>query len=116
MFAGPDEVALDAAGNLCVSDPLDRRIQRISADGTIQTVAGPVTDRLSPAGGGSALSMSFSVQSLSVAADGTIVALAGSPKQLWRVGPDQVIHLVPGESDPGASVGSARCLRSLLTA
>lgn len=43
-FAGPESVALDAAGNVYIADTLHNRIRRIAPDGTVSTIVGTGQD------------------------------------------------------------------------
>jgi YD repeat-containing protein len=70
QFATPSGLARDATGALNVADTQNHRIRKITADGTVTTVAGTGTPGLF---NGPALAAQFnSPEGLAVAADGTI--------------------------------------------
>ncbi len=50
-FSGPQEVALDASGNLYISDTVNNRIRRVDTNGIITTVAGKTGTGYSGDGG-----------------------------------------------------------------
>jgi sugar lactone lactonase YvrE len=73
-FNSPQALAIDAAGNVYVSDPGNHRIRRISASGEVETLAGDGVKGYAE-GAGSAASF-FGQEGLAVSADGKALFVA----------------------------------------
>jgi sugar lactone lactonase YvrE len=87
QFNMPQDLAIDAAGNVFVSDRGNQRIRRISADGKVETVAGDGTPGF---GDGAGIeSRFFGQEGLDVTADGKTLYVAdgtgGEPEPYNRV-------------------------------
>jgi sugar lactone lactonase YvrE len=73
-FVNPEDVAVDQAGNLYVSDPGAHRIRRISVTGAVTTLAGDGTAGFQDGAGASA--EFYGQEGLDVTADGSAVFVA----------------------------------------
>jgi sugar lactone lactonase YvrE len=73
-FSGPESLAVDSHDNIYVSDSLAHRIRRVSADGTVTTVAGSGTAGWNDGAGAQA--QFFGQEGLAVTADGATLYVA----------------------------------------
>ena len=109
-LALPRGLALDAAGNLYVADSANHRIRRISAAGTITTVAGEGTEAFA-GDGGAAVGASLDMPRSVAISPGGLVTLADTGNQRVRQidalpapGPD--IHTIAGVGAGGSATGT----------
>ena len=93
---GPYGMALDAAGNLYVSDRNNNRIRRIDRDGIITTVAGTGVPGFSGDGGPATAAKLNSPIGLAVDAAGSLYIADGGNNRVRRVDADGVITTVAG--------------------
>jgi hypothetical protein len=106
QFHDPTGVALDAKGNLYVSDWVNHRIRMIAADGAVTTVAG--SGPPGPEGGlvdgpaGSACF--FGPEGLAVGGRGNIYVADTLNNRIRRISPDGLVSTVAG-SGPGTVYG-----------
>jgi len=73
-FDGPGAMAVDSAGNLFVSDIFAHRIRRISAGGTVATVAGDGTEGFMNGAGN--VAQFYGQEGIAVSADGATIYVA----------------------------------------
>jgi len=73
-FDGPGALAVDSAGNLFVSDIFAHRIRRISAGGTVATVAGDGTEGFMNGAGN--VAQFYGQEGIAVSADGATIYVA----------------------------------------
>src|SRR5688572_7063130 len=97
MLGRPHDMALDAAGNIFIADSTNHRIRRISANGTITTVAGNGVQGFS-GDGGPATSASFRFP-IGVAVDAfrNIYVADGDNNRVRRINPAGIITTVAGD-------------------
>ncbi|HWF08961.1 MAG TPA: hypothetical protein VG297_10890 [Bryobacteraceae bacterium] len=92
----PRGIALDGAGNLYIADSDNWRVRRVSATGTITTVAGNGTNAES-GDGGSALSAAFSdVQSVVLDNSGNLYVADASNRRVRRITPAGIVTSAAG--------------------
>ena len=106
-LAFPIDLVLDGLGNVYISDQTDRRIRRVSTDGTITTVAGDGSACAGPTAvcgdGGPATSAQLGrPQGLDIDGSGNIYFADADDNRIRKVSPDGVITTVAGG-------GSATC-------
>ena len=89
-------LAVDAAGNLYFTDDLNQRIRKISAAGTVQTVAGNGTCGTVAAGVAAMQAPLCDVESVAVDAQGRVYF--ASESQIWLVAADGTLTLIAGTS------------------
>jgi sugar lactone lactonase YvrE len=99
----PDGIAADGAGNLFIADSHNNRIRKVTADGTISTVAG--TGDLGYSGdGGPAISAKLGLPSgVAVDAAGDLFIADTYNNRIRRVSPDGVISTVAGTGASGST-------------
>jgi uncharacterized protein (TIGR03437 family) len=112
----PRGIALDAAGDLYIADSDNWRVRRVSAAGTITTVAGNGTNAES-GDGGSAASAAFSdVQSVALDNSGNLYVADASNRRVRRITPAGIVTSVAGigveafsgDGGPATSAGIGR--------
>jgi sugar lactone lactonase YvrE len=104
LLKSPAGVAVDAAGNVFISDFTTHRVRRVSPTGIITTIAGggSPTDGL----GDGALATKASLKlprGLAVDAGGNLFIADNGHFRVRKVGPDGVITTVAGTGQPGFS-------------
>jgi trimeric autotransporter adhesin len=90
----PEDVALDAAGNLYIADTGNNRIRKVDRQGIISTIAG--TGEAASTGDGAAATKAAvnTPDSVAIAADGTLYV--SEPSRIRRIRPDGIIQTVAG--------------------
>lgn len=106
LFSNPAGIASDASGNLYVCDAFNNRIRKITADGTVSTIAG---NGNAGNGDGPALSAQFyAPQGLTVDAQGNVfVADYGNNLIREIVAATNTVKTIAGNGIPGYVDGAA---------
>ncbi|WP_092615590.1 hypothetical protein [Jiangella sp. DSM 45060] len=94
----PEDIVVDAAGDVILADSGNGRIRRIGADGVITTIAGGGEEQVEDAVDGPATQAALYTP-VSVAADstGTVYFTLLMSPDLYEVGPDGVLGVIEGE-------------------
>jgi trimeric autotransporter adhesin len=100
----PDSVAVDASGNLYISDNGNLRLRKVTPDGRINTIAG--NGLLSPNSNGDgrpAISATYSGEAITVDGMGDILIAVGL--SIRKITPDGIIQTVAGQNFPHIGYG-----------
>ena len=100
QFLGPRNVAVDAVGNLYVSDYLDHRIYRIGVEGGVSVVAGTGVAGLNGDGAGVSTQLNYPA-GLAVDRSGAVYVADSGNKLIRRIAGGQVTTVLGG---PGSAV------------
>ena len=92
----PDGVAVDALGNLFVSDNFNSRIRKISTDGTINTIAGTGSEGFTGDGGPAKSAALSLVTAVAVDAFGNIFIADSVNERIRKVNPAGIISSFVG--------------------
>jgi sugar lactone lactonase YvrE len=99
----PSGVAVDAAGNLYIADSNNNRIRRVTADGTISTVAGNGTAGFSGDGGPATNASLHQPQRVAADTNGNLYVADWWNHRIRRVDPNGTISTVAGNGTSGYS-------------
>ena len=99
----PRDVALDAAGNLYITDVVSNRVRRVSPEGIITTVAGNDEFGISDDGGlATSTALAFPI-SVTLDVDGSFYFVDSLSFRVRRVSPQGIITTVAGNGNFGFS-------------
>jgi sugar lactone lactonase YvrE len=94
-FNSPNDLRVDAAGNVIVADTANHVIRRVAPDGTVSTVAGAAGVSGS-ADGPAASARFFDPEGVAVAGDGTIYVADTGNDTIRKVAPDGTVSTLAG--------------------
>ena len=100
----PSDAVSDDEGNLYIADTANHRVQRVSADGTVSTLAGTGTPGSSGDGGRAIEAALNAPAGIALASDGSIFVADGRNNRIRRISPDGVITTVAGRADGEAAI------------
>lgn len=100
-LAGPNGIAFDAQGNLYVADSRAHRVRKISANGTISTVAGTGTKGSSGDGGQATLASLNYPADIAVDSAGNLYIADTENHKIRRVSVDGIIQTIAGLGSSG---------------
>ena len=103
QLSGPMGVARLADGSIVITDQLNHRIRRVSADGVIRTVAGTGTPGFSGDGGPATAARIQFPAGIAPTRDGGYVFADISNHRVRRVSPGGTITTIAGNGTPGFS-------------
>ncbi|MDP3001282.1 MAG: BACON domain-containing carbohydrate-binding protein, partial [Bryobacterales bacterium] len=98
-FSSPEGIAVDAAGNIYVSDWNDNRIRRITTDGIINTFAGDGEYRFAGDGGPASKASLKSPAGLAFDLSGNLFVADVNNRRVRRIGSDGTISTVAGDGN-----------------
>jgi sugar lactone lactonase YvrE len=106
QFHDPMGLALDAHGNLYVSDWVNHRIRMIAPDGTVTTVAGggPSGSKGGMVDGPASTARFFGPEGLTVDTQGNVLVADTLNNRIRRISPDGIVTTIAG-SGPGTIYG-----------
>ncbi|MDE0435497.1 MAG: M12 family metallopeptidase [Bryobacterales bacterium] len=96
QLRSPQDVAVDAAGNLFFSDALNRRIRKVDSSGTISTIAGTGVEGYSGDGGPAIDAQLSYPASLTVDADGNLFIADTGTQRIRRVDSSGIVTTIAG--------------------
>jgi len=99
-LANPNDIAVDTAGNLFISDTGNARIRQVSLDGVIRTVAGSGAPGFS-GDGGPAAGAGLTAGGVAVDMVGNLFVADSANNRVRRIGLDGVIRTVAGRGTVG---------------
>ena len=99
----PTGVAVDAAGNLYIADPQDQRVRKVSASGTITTLAGTGVRDYSGDGGPASAATLNAPSGVAVDSAGNVYIADPGNKRVRKVTPAGIITTVAGNGTQGFS-------------
>ncbi len=102
-FDAPTGIAADALGNVYIADYNDHRIRKVSANGTVSTIAGDGTDGLSGDGGSATSAQVSSPMDLAVDSVGNVYFTDFNNAAVRKVSPSGIITKALGTGNPGFS-------------
>ena len=112
-FNQPFAVATDGGGGVIICDRGNSRVRRISAGGTVTTIAGNGQYRL--ARDGAALDAQFRVlEGLALDSAGNLIVSERGGHRLRRIGRDGTIRVLAGNGTPGFSGDGGPALNALV--
>ena len=98
-LAGPSGLALDAAGNLYISDTRNQRIRKVTASGVITTFAGIGTAGFSGDGGAAAAAKLSGPSGLATDRAGNVYVADATNNRIRKITPAGIISTVAGGGD-----------------
>jgi sugar lactone lactonase YvrE len=100
QIAGPQAMALDAAGNLYLADGRNRRVRKVDTNGIISTVAGGGTE--APKDGLQATTVALGVtRTLATDGAGNLFIGDGTLNRIFKLSPAGVLTIAVGSGTPG---------------
>jgi sugar lactone lactonase YvrE len=108
LLDSPTGIAVDAPGNVYISDTDNQRIRKVGTDGIIRTIAGTGAEGFSGDGGPATAAQIGGPYGLAVGADGSVYFADHGNHRIRKILPDGTIITVAGGGDNGVRVGPAR--------
>jgi sugar lactone lactonase YvrE len=109
-LSGPEDVAVDGAGNVFIADRGHFRIRQVSPNGTITTVAGTGISTTSAQANGTATQVDLDPAGLAVDSYGNLLIADSAHNRIWRLGSrgaaDARTRLLVTRSGAGRVAGS----------
>src|SRR5204863_3030518 len=102
-LAAPSGLAVGPDGSLYISDTLNNRIRRVTADGIIRTVVGTGAGGFGGDGGPATSAQLFVPKGIAIAADGRLYIADAANARVRLVGTDGIIRTAAGTGTAGGS-------------
>jgi len=99
----PSGVSIDSSGNLYIADRNNRRIRKVSMDGTISTVAGTGSAGFNGDGGAATSASLYNPYGVTVDVSGNLYIADYNNHRIRKVATDGTISTVAGIGSPGFS-------------
>ncbi len=104
----PDDVAVDASGNLYIADSVHARVRKVGLDGIIRTIAGNGSPGFDGDGGRATNARLNQPRRIAIGKDGSLYIADYGNHRIRKVTPDGIIRTVAGGgTDAGDRVASA---------
>jgi sugar lactone lactonase YvrE len=110
----PQDVAVDAAGNLYIADTDNHRVRKVDPGGVITTVAGDGTPGFGGDGSTATLAQLFQPQGVDVDDSGNLYIADTENNRIRRVDPTGRIETVAGTGEPGYGGDGGMAVAALL--
>ncbi len=110
----PTSVAVDSAGNLYISDSSNNRIRKVTAAGTISTIAGNGTAGYNGEGAASSAQLDFPI-GVALDAAGVLYIADSENHRVRRLTPAGIISTVAGDGSGGFGGDGASATSALLS-
>ena len=103
QLIGPHGIAVDAAGNVYITDQMNQRVRRVGPDGIIKTIAGDGRTGVSGDGGQATQSAVGAPSAVAVDGAGNLYISQQAFQVVRRVTPDGIITTIAGTGTAGFS-------------
>ncbi len=103
-FNDPNGVAIDASGNIIITDGDNNRIRKISPEGMVSTIAGSSTGFADGASATAQFDFPFGV---AIDASGNIIVADRSNHRIRSISPEGMVRTVAGSGDIGSDNGAS---------
>ncbi len=103
QLIGPHGIAVDAAGNVYITDQMNQRVRRVGPDGIIKTIAGDGRTGVSGDGGQATQAAVGAPSAVAVDAAGNLYVSQQAFQVVRRVTPDGIITTIAGTGTAGFS-------------
>lgn len=113
-LAAPAGLAIDTAGNLYIAEEQGNRIRRVSAEGTIRTVAGNGISAWSGDGGPATAASLAAPDGVAVDAAGNLYIADTATHRIRKVTTDGIIHTIAGSDQSGLAGDGGPATQALL--
>ena len=97
----PTSIAVDAMGNLFISDRDNNRVRKVDTSGIITTLAGDGTDAFGGDGGPASKAKMDDPAGIAVAADGTVYVADSNNRRVRKIDPEGIITTIAGTASGG---------------
>lgn len=110
----PFDIAVDPAGRILISDPINFRIYRIGTDGIVNSIAGTGTRGYSGDGGPAVAASITNASAITSDASGNVIIADTSNRRIRRVSAAGLITTIAGGSSADVTTTPADPLRSAI--
>jgi serine/threonine-protein kinase len=104
QFNGPFGVAVDGDGSFIITDSNNRRVRKVTPDGTVSTLAGSGSEGFAD-GAGAATQFSY-LRGVAVDGEGSIIIADWGNKRVRKITPDGTVSTLAGSGSRGSADGA----------